>query len=199
MADALYDYSDSRLSKKFTFEGHIPSEGFTYKDSLSWGNEIRCELIDGIPHMMAGASAWHQRIVGALYIQLKEFLKNKPCEAFIAPFDVRLSPKEDESDKTVVQPDVLVVCDEEKLADGKACKGPPDFIVEVTSTGSKGKDMIDKKELYEAAGVKEYWVVDENKLYVYVLKNKAYRETILPMSKGLTVETTVFKGCKITF
>ena len=199
MADALSDYSDSRLSKKFTFEGHVPHDGFTYKDSLSWGNEIRCELIDGIPHMMAGASAWHQRTVGEIYSQLREYLKNKPCEVFIAPFDVRLFPKEDKSDKTVVQPDVLVVCDQKKLSDGKACKGTPDFIIEVASTGTKGKDLIDKRELYEKAGVKEYWVVDEKKLYIYVLDNDHYRETILKMTKGLAVEVSNFKGCKIIF
>jgi len=93
----------------------------------------------------------------------------------------------------------LVVCDEEKLTDGKACKGPPDFIIEVASSGSKGKDFIDKKELYEKAKVKEYWIVDEDKVYVYVLDNNCYRETIHKMIDGLVVKTTIFKGCEIVF
>jgi len=199
MADALFDYSDSRLSRKFSFEGHVTSEGFTYSDFLSWDNDIRCELINGIPYLMAGASAWHQDLVLGIGSYLKEFFKGKPCKVFIAPFDVRLFPKENKSDKDVVQPDILVICDEKKLTDGKACKGPPDFIIEVTSSGSKGKDFIDKKLLYEKAGVKEYWIVDEDKLYVYILENKHYRETILEMTKDLAVNVSIFKGCKITF
>ena len=93
----------------------------------------------------------------------------------------------------------MVVCDEEKLSDGKTINGPPDFIVEVVSPNSKGKDRINKKELYEAAGVKEYWVVDEDKIYKYVLVNKAYEETIFDRINGLVVELSVIKGCVISF
>ena len=199
MADALLDYSDSRLEKKFTFEGHITSVGFTYRDFLSWGNDIRCELINGIPYLMAGASVWHQRIVSRLNVQLASFLNGKPCEVFIAPFDVRLFPKEDKSDKTVVQPDVLVICDKKKINDGRACKGPPDFIVEVISENSEGKDLIDKKKLYEKAGIKEYWAVGEDKLYKYILVNGAFQETVYKMTAGLDVEISVLKGCTIVF
>jgi len=71
----------------------------------------------------------------------------------MAPFDVRLFYEEDNSDKLVVQPDVLVICDSKKLSDGRACRGAPDFVVEVVSDGSTKKDFVTKKAKYEKAGV----------------------------------------------
>ena len=117
----------------------------------------------------------------------------------MAPVGVRLFPEDNGEDKDIVIPDVVVVCDEKKLADGKTINGSPDFVIEVISPSSKGRDLIDKKELYEAAQVKEYWVVDKEKIYKYVLENNAYKETIYETAKGLSVEVNVFKGCVIRF
>ena len=139
--------------------------------------------------------AGHQRIVISLLRQIGNFLDGKPCEVFTAPFDVRLFPEPDSSDKTVVQPDILVVCDEEKLADNKACRGAPDFVIEICSDSSEGRDLIDKKKLYEKAGVKEYWVVTEKKTYQYILKDNKYEEVLHDIGKKLAV--FVLKGCFI--
>ena len=136
-------------------------EHHTYGDYLAWPEDVRYELIDGEAYMMAPApTVSHQEIAGEVYRQLGNALQGKPCRALIAPVDVRL-PKADEADEridTVVQPDVLVVCDEAKL-DRRGVRGAPDWVVEVISPRSASHDQIIKRRLYERHGVKEYWLV----------------------------------------
>ncbi|MGE5604171.1 MAG: Uma2 family endonuclease [Bacteroidota bacterium] len=143
---------------------------YTYGDYAKWPDEERWELIDGIPYNMSPApSRSHQKILGDLHRQVANYLIGKTCEVYIAPFDVRL-PKGDESDEqidTVVQPDLMVVCDREKL-DERGCKGAPDLVVEVLSPGTAGRDMKIKLALYERVGVKEYWLVDPSNKTVQV-------------------------------
>jgi len=177
----------------------VPAEGYTYKDYYSWGEDVRCELIDGIPYMMGAPGERHQWIAGGIHTQLRVWLEGKPCRAYIAPFDVRLFHEEDESDKTVVQPDVLVVCDRKKLSDGRACRGAPDFVVEVVSDGSVKQDFVTKKAKYEKAGVREYWVIDDEEVYKYVLSDGKYRETVYALNEDLRVDVDVLPGCAISF
>ena len=143
---------------------------YTYGDYAKWPDEERWELIDGIPYNMSPApSRFHQKILGDLYRQVANYLTGKTCEVYIAPFDVRL-PKGEENDEqidTVVQPDLVVVCDREKL-DERGCKGAPDLVVEVLSPGTAGKDMKIKLALYERVRVKEYWLVDPGNKTVQV-------------------------------
>ena len=197
MPNAAAEYKDERQT--FRIAGKLPWKGCTYKDYLSWGEDVRCELIEGIPHMMAGVTLWHQRVVQSLVRQLADFLQGKKCQVIMAPFDVRLFPEDDDLDKTVLQPDILVVCDEKKLKDEKACKGPPDFVVEVLSASTRGKDLIDKKELYLKAGVREYWVVDIDKLYKYLLADGAYIEEIIVPAGGVKLGVDVLEGCFLEF
>ena len=137
-------------------------ERFTYGDYLTWDDDERWELIDGVAYNMSPApAAAHQRILGVLHFQLFSFLREKPCQLFFAPFDVRL-PEADESDdqvETVVQPDLLIVCDKKKL-DKAGCRGAPDLVVEILSPSTVQKDLKIKFDRYERAGVREYWVVD---------------------------------------
>ena len=137
----------------------LSCDRYTYADYVKWDEDFRCELIDGVVYMMASPSEWHQDVVGDIFSQLKASLKGKKCKPMVAPFDVRLFPRKDDSDGNVVQPDVIVVCDEGKLSDGKACVGAPDVVFEVLSDSTKVMDLRVKKELYKGAGVKEYWVV----------------------------------------
>lgn len=134
---------------------------FTYRDYLSWPDEERCELIDGVVYAMSPAPLLnHQSLVGELYHQLRGQLEGKPCRAFIAPVDVRL-PKEGQDDDhtdTVVQPDVFVVCDPKKL-DARGVRGGPDFVIEVLSSKTAARDHLEKRRVYERAGVREYWLV----------------------------------------
>ena len=136
-------------------------ERFTYDDYLHW-NDGRWQIIDGVVYDMSPApSREHQRIVLELTVKIHGQLEESPCEVYVAPFDVRLpdmdSAKDDEI-LTVVQPDIVVVCDELKL-DDRGCLGAPDLVVEVLSPSTAVLDLKEKRELYERHGVKEYWLV----------------------------------------
>ena len=137
------------------------TEYYTYVDYQNWPDDTRYELIDGVAYAMAPApTRTHQNLVLELARQIATALKGKPCQTFVAPFDVRL-PHADEADDrvdTVVQPDVLVVCDPAKL-DERGVRGAPDWVAEVLSPASAAHDQIVKLALYERAGVPEYWLL----------------------------------------
>lgn len=134
---------------------------YTYADYLTWSDGGRWELIDGVAFNMTPApSRLHQKIFGELFTQFSLYLRGKRCEVYAAPFDVRL-PTPGETDQvanTVVQPDIVVVCDPAKL-DDRGCKGAPDLVVEILSPDSAARDMKEKFLIYERAGVAEYWIV----------------------------------------
>jgi len=154
---------------------------YTYEDYLNWPNDERWELINGIAYDMAPApSRTHQKISRELLTIFNTFLSGKKCEVYNAPFDVRL-PESNESDNeiiTVVQPDILVVCDKSKL-DDKGCRGVPDLIIEILSPSTIHKDMREKFFLYERVKVKEYWIVhpEDKTVMVFMLEQDAkYRK-----------------------
>ena len=131
---------------------------YTYADYANWDDDNRYELIDGVVYMMSAPSQAHQETIGELFRQLANFLKGKPCKVFLSPFDVCLNAKGDDDD-TVVQPDILVVCNMSKL-DGKRCNGAPDMAIEVLSPSSKRHDTLLKFNKYMQTGVREYWIVN---------------------------------------
>ena len=151
---------------------------YTYADYLTWPDDARYELIDGEAFLMAPAPLIeHQEVAGDVYHQLRNQLDGKPCRPYIAPVDVRL-PRADEADAaidTVVQPDVLVVCDPAKI-DRRGVRGAPDWLLEVLSPSTAAHDQIAKRRTYERAGVREYWLVHpgDRTLTVYVLENGQY-------------------------
>jgi len=142
---------------------------FTYADFLNWPDDIRAEIIYGVAYIMNTPAINHQRISGRLFLKLANFLEGKTCEVFTAPVGVRPFPKEDKSDDTVVIPDIIVVCDPEKL-DDYSCNGAPDLIIEILSPSTRRKDRHLKRELYQKAGVREYWIVspNDNEIEVYL-------------------------------
>jgi Uma2 family endonuclease len=121
--------------------------------------EERVQVIDGAVYEMSSPTVNHQSAAGICYSQLQVQLKGKPCRPFIAPLDVRLFYKADDSDTTVVQPDVMIVCDKNKIDRG-FIKGAPDFILEVLSDSTRRMDLLYKANVYAKAGVKEYWILD---------------------------------------
>ncbi len=133
---------------------------YTYADYLTWTFKERVELIKGkIFRMSPAPSTIHQIVALNLAVELRVFLKKKKCKAFVAPFDVRLAKnKSSSSIKTVVQPDVCVVCDHSKL-DKRGCLGAPDLVVEILSPANNEVELSYKFDLYESNGVKEYWIV----------------------------------------
>lgn len=151
---------------------HKKDETFTYGDYLKWDDGERWELIDGIAYNMTPApSRFHQQVSLELTVQLANQLRDSGCRLYAAPFDVRL-PEGEESDdhvRTVVQPDISVICDSSKL-DDKGCKGSPDLIVEILSPATARKDVKEKFLRYERAGVREYWIVDPSGKTVTVFR-----------------------------
>ena len=151
---------------------------YTYADYLQWPDEARYELIDGEAFLMSPAPlVEHQEVAGEVFRQLANQLDGQPCRPYIAPVDVRL-PRTDEADAaidTVVQPDVLVVCDPGKV-DRRGVRGAPDWLLEVLSPSTAAHDQIAKRRTYERAGVREYWLVHpgDRTLTVYVLETGQY-------------------------
>jgi len=152
--------------------GHDDGKRYTYADYLKWPEDERWEIIDGIPYNMSPAPSWrHQAISMALSVKFYNYLQDKPCEVFAAPFDVRI-PEEGESDdeaSTVVQPDIIVVCDKTKL-DSRGCKRAPDLVVEILSPYTAQKDITKKFERYERARIREYWVIRPEEMTVMVFE-----------------------------
>ncbi len=118
---------------------------------------IRAEVFEGQIYYMASPSQIHQAILTELLVSIRSYLKKKGgnCQVFPAPFDVKLSGHP----LTIVQPDIMVVCDKDKL-DGKRCNGAPDFIIEIISPSNPSDDYIRKLYYYKNYGVREYWIVD---------------------------------------
>jgi Uma2 family endonuclease len=148
------------------------TQTYTYADYLTWQFKERVELIRGyVVRMSPAPNVRHQRISGFIFRKIGTFLEGKTCEVFSAPFDVRLPlpPHKVKGDviNTVVQPDIVVVCDPSRL-DEHGCIGPPDIVVEVLSPGNTRREMKDKLELYQSAGIPEYWVVDPDHEFVLV-------------------------------
>jgi Uma2 family endonuclease len=150
-----------------------PNGTFTYADYILWRIEERIELIKGkIFKMSPAPSLVHQQISTQIQGALFNFLADQACSLFSAPFDVRLynvgKSKIANSDiYTVVQPDLCVVCDKEKL-DERGCLGAPDLVIEILSPGNSRKEMDEKFELYQESGVREYWLVEPSEFAVFV-------------------------------
>ncbi len=151
---------------------------YSYADYCSWKFQERIELIKGkIFKMTPAPLRIHQTIVVKLTSKFDQFLSGKTCQVYVAPFDVRLPTKNEVSDElisTVVQPDLVVVCDLEKL-DERGCIGAPDLVIEILSSQGMKKDMFVKYKLYEESGVPEYWVVfpNESSITAYELDDQS--------------------------
>lgn len=174
-----------------------PEGKYSYSDYLLWQFKERVELIKGkIFRMSPAPNVSHQKVSWALARQLDKFLHGKNCSMFTAPFDVRLvnykKSKDDKQVFSVVQPDLCVVCDAEKL-DEKGCIGAPDLIIEILSPGNSKKEMNIKFDLYQENGVREYWLVNttEKAIFVYVLQDGKYIG-LKPFIEDSNIQSTIF-------
>lgn len=180
------------------------SKTYTYADYLLWKFEERVELIKGkIFKMSPAPSGNHQIISLNIASEIRAFLKGKKCKVFMAPFDVRLvrDEKSDKKVKTVVQPDVCVICDLSKMADPRSCLGAPELVVEILSQGNNTKEIKIKFDLYQEFGVKEYWIVypDERSLLKYVLNNEGkFVADARALTLGDKVNTAILPGFELT-
>ena len=176
---------------------------YTYADYLLWRFKEQVELLRGKLFKMSPAPREiHQRVSMYLSGELYNFFKDKTCRFYSAPFDVRIPAKgakgmTDNQIYTIVQPDLCVVCDLEKI-DRRGCVGAPDLVVEILSPSNSRKDLKDKYEIYQEAGVPEYWIVDadDKAIYRYVLEGDTYIG-LPPVSEGDVFRSRKFPEMEI--
>lgn len=165
---------------------------YTVEDIYALPDGERAELIDGQIYYMAPPGWSHQRISGYLHNEIYNYVKNHggQCEVLAAPFAVFLN----EDDRTYVEPDIAVICDQAKL-DEKGCHGAPDWIIEIVSQSSKSRDYMIKLFKYRTAGVREYWIVDPERQMVTVYGFEG--ETVEQYSFGEAVPAGIYEDFSI--
>lgn len=176
------------------------SKRYTYADYLTWQFAERVELLRGwVVKMSPAPNVRHQQILGVVFNQLYNYLVDHTCQVFSAPFDVRLPlpPDRVQGDKidTVVQPDLVVVCDPTQL-DEQGCIGPPTIVVEILSPGNTRREMKDKLELYQTSGVPEYWVVDPEHQFILVYTPNQQGQYVgsMPYTQGSALTSPALPG-----
>ena len=154
---------------------------YSYADYAMWRLKERIELFKGkIFKMSPAPNIEHQTISLKITNILFQTISSSSCQLFVAPFDVvLLNKRKSTAEKeifTVLQPDLCIVCDLEKLKDGKKCVGAPDLVIEILSPGNSKKEMSIKYDLYEEAGVKEYWMVhpQDRSVQIFSLKDEKF-------------------------
>lgn len=180
-----------------------PNSVYTYADYLQWTFEERLEIIKGKIFRMSPAPARrHQDISFKLGVAIYNFLQKTSCKAYMAPFDVRLTPlkRKARPDQvyTVVQPDICVICDLEKL-DDQGCVGAPDLIIEILSPGNSKKEMKEKYEVYQENSVREYWLVDstERSVFIYLLNESGIYIGLKPLIEEEILTSSILPGFEI--
>lgn len=181
----------------------LPAENarYTFADILTWDENERIEIINGEAFMMAAPTTDHQIISGEIFRQLANFLEGKKCRAIPAPFAVRLFELDGEAPEnvdTMVEPDISVVCDRSKL-DKHGCKGAPDMVIEILSPSTLRRDRLVKLNLYQQAGVQEYWIVDpENKaVQVFLQDGSGSLRICEEYGRKDVAKVSVLDGCFI--
>lgn len=156
----------------------------------------RFELIFGEAFAMSAPGAKHQEILGAIFNQIYNYLAGKSCKVYPAPFDVRLFYREDETDNTVVQPDITIICDEKKRGP-EGCRGAPDMVIEILSPSNTLTEMERKLKLYQEAGIREYWIVNPENNFVTVYRFQEGKILFYSYKKDITAPVGIFPDLNI--
>ena len=172
---------------------------YTYEDYLSWPEDERWEIIDGIALMQATPSPLHQRISMNLSSAFHVYLKGKQCQVFAAPFTVRLPMNSGETterkNKNIVEPDIVIICDKSNL-DKNGYSGAPTLIVEIVSKSSVKRDQVLKLNKYETSGVKEYWIIipENQSIMKYTLDEQEHynKPAIYAVAEDDEIGSTIF-------
>jgi len=179
------------------------SEKYTYADYLTWPDDERWELINGDPCDMTPApKPRHQLVAMNLSGHIWFQLRGNPCDVYHAPFDVRFPPDPNTADDhavdTVVQPDISVICDPNKI-DDRGCVGPPDLIIEILSEETAGRDEETKFDLYEEHGVREYWIANprDRTVRIYNLNDNGKYGFPRLWTKLETAESHAIQGLEV--
>ena len=181
-------------------------ENLAYKDNKKYTYEYlekiddnnRYEIYDGRLILMSAPSTKHQAVLGDLMVQFYDFFKGKKCMPFVAPLDVRLDGKGKKS-ANVVQPDLLVVCDRDKVKEN-GIEGAPDFVIEILSKSNRYHDLIYKMNLYQRFGVREYWIIDIENGMILVCELNGGNLFNFPKSYKIKekIKSSIFKGLEIS-
>ena len=160
---------------------------YTEEDYYNLPEDVRAELIDGQIYYMAAPSRIHQEILSFLHLEIGNYLHSKkgPCKVYPAPFAVKLF---EDDDRNVVEPDISVICDPNKLTD-RGCTGAPDWIMEIVSPSNSSYDYIRKLNLYADAGVREYWIVNpmNQSVWVYFLEQDKFNAAAYTFQEKIKV------------
>ena len=185
----------------------IPSKNkiYTYKDYLTFPEDERIEIIEGeIFNMSPAPARIHQKLISKLSQVLQNYIdsNNGECEVYVAPFDVILKKDNEETinSKSIVQPDISVICDKNKLTDA-GCTGSPDMIVEIISPSNSGHDYVTKLNLYQKYKVKEYWIIDPRvkKIFVYFLDENGFYDLVNSYTFNDKVKVNIYDDLEIDF
>ena len=175
----------------------LEPEKISYADLLKFDDDKRYELIDGVPYLMASPSVAHQRVLLEIAKQIGDYLEGKKCEVFISPLDVKLSGAIDDSEEfNVVQPDIMVVCDKDKITE-KNIVGAPDLAIEILSPSNIRHDRMRKLKLYQKFGVREYWMVsiEEQNIMVLTLSEEGIYQIAEACYLDEKVKVNVLDNC----
>lgn len=174
----------------------VHADIYTEKDYYNLPQNVRAELIDGQLYYMSAPSRMHQRILGFLFYSIANYIHTNKgsCEVYPAPFAVKLF----DDNTTIVEPDISVICDPNKLTD-RGCTGAPDWIIEIISPSTASHDYIYKLNRYADAGVREYWIVDPDKksVYIYRLEKNKFETTACTFHDK--IKATIFEDLWIDF
>ena len=182
----------------YSFDGReITYEKFK---KISEDSDNRYEYIDGKIYMLASPAVTHQRVVRNILVKLDSWFDNKGCEPFTSPFDVTLyKGTKEEKNINIVQPDILVICDQENINEDDRYFGTPELVIEVLSEFNKHHDIIRKLELYRATGIKEYWIVNPfaEEISLYTFEESNIKE-MMSFKNNETISSVVFEGFKMS-
>ncbi|MCB6992974.1 Uma2 family endonuclease [bacterium 210820-DFI.6.37] len=171
---------------------------YTMEDYYALPDDARAELIDGVLIFMDAPTVTHQSVIGDLYYFIRHYIKTKkgPCKVLLSPLEVRLN----EDDRTILQPDLVILCDPKKN-DGRRINGAPDFIAEVVSSSSRKRDYLIKLNKYWTAGVKEYWIIDPKKQTVTVYRFQGSEDDFQLNTYTFqdTIPLGLYEDCAIDF
>ncbi len=180
-----------------------PTRKISYEEymELVESSDQRYELIDGEVYLLASPSFQHQVVVNEIAWHFGNYFRGKPCQPVTAPLDIRLFgiATKFEEDPNVVQPDVVVICDRDKVNEDGRYEGIPTLVVEVLSPSTKSKDMVAKLNLYMKSGVSEYWIVDikSKAIFKYSFSEKREIEELTILKEEDTIKSTAFEGLEL--
>jgi Uma2 family endonuclease len=167
---------------------------YTAEDFYKLKGEDKYELSDGVLYAMSSAGRVHQEISFDIGGQIRNYLVGKPCKGY-ADFNVQLFANKDK----IYRPDLFIVCDNDKITD-RAVVGAPDFIIEIMSDSTGGVDTLEKRWMYEKAGVREYWIIyNTDYIYTYLLNAEGFFEEKVYRGKKLSVPVQIFPGLVLDF